>query len=189
MKKLTILSVLLLVLLSAAGAQKFKVKLDPEQRYLLLATTKTSTMQKELTEVAAQGFVIRMGSPTSSSEMALFLERAAEPPDTYTYQLLATRRTGTMQKELSQAAEEGFRLLPRTMISKQQMFGGVEVVVVLERPPNVERYYQYKLLATSRTGTLQKEVTQAQAEGFVLIGMVSRGEHMVIMERERPADE
>lgn len=42
MKKLTILGVLLLVLLPAAGAQKPKVKLDPEQRYLLLATKKTS---------------------------------------------------------------------------------------------------------------------------------------------------
>ena len=187
MKELTILGALLLVLLPAAGAQKLKI--DPEQRYLLLATTKTSTMQKELNEAAARGFVIRMGSPTSGDEMALFLERAAEPPDTYTYQLLATRRTGMMQKELSQAAQEGFRLLPKTMIAKKQMFGGVEVVVVLERPPNGEKRYQYKLLATTRTSTLQKEVTQAQAEGFVLVGMVSRGEHMVIMEKESPADE
>ena len=130
----------------------------------------------------------RMGSPTSGTEMALFLERAAEPPDTYTYQLLATKRTGTMQKELTEAAEEGFRLLPRTMISKSG-FGGVQVVCILERPPNVEKYYRYKLLATQRTGTLQKEVAEAQAEGFVLVGMVSRGEHMVIMEREIPADE
>ena len=141
MKKLTILGVLLLVLLPAAGAQKPRVTLDPGQRYLLLATKKTSTMQKELTEVAEKGYVIRMGSPTSSNEMALFLERAAEPPDTYTYQLLATRRTGTMQKELTEAAEEGFRLLPRTMISKQPtLFGGVEIVCILERPPNVEKY-------------------------------------------------
>ena len=187
MKKLTILGALLLFLLPAAGAKDLKI--DSESRYLLLATTKTSTMQKELTEAAAQGFVIRMGSPTSSSEMALFLERAAEPPDTYTYQLLATSRTGTMQKELAEAAEEGFRLLPRTMISKKQMFGGMEVVCILERPPNIEKYYRYRLLATKRTGTLQKEVTEAQAEGFVLGGMVSRGEHMVIMEREIPADE
>ena len=121
--------------------------------------------------------------------MALFLERTAEPPDTYTYQLLATSRTGTMQKELAQAAEEGFRLLPRTMISKKQIIGGVEVVVVLERPPNLEKRYQYKLLATNRTSTLQKEVAQAQAEGYVLVGMVSRGEHMVIMEKGSPADE
>ena len=69
------------------------------------------------------------------------------------------------------------------------MFGGVEIVCILERPPNIEKRYRYKLLATTRTGTLQREVTQAQDEGYVLIGMVSRGEHMVIMEKESPADE
>ena len=117
MKKIPIVSALLLVLLPAAEANKLKI--DPEQRYLLLATTRTSTMQKELDKAAAQGFIIRAGSPTRGTEMALFLERAAEPPDTYTYSLLATTRTSTMEKELNQAAQEGFRLLPQTMIAKK----------------------------------------------------------------------
>ncbi|HEX8719679.1 MAG TPA: hypothetical protein VF736_03470 [Pyrinomonadaceae bacterium] len=33
-----------------------KLKIEPDQRYLLLATIKTSTMQRELDEAAAQGF-------------------------------------------------------------------------------------------------------------------------------------
>ena len=61
-------------------------------------------------------------------------------------------------------------------------------MVVLEHPPNVKTRYQYKLLATTFTSTLQKEVTQAQAEGYVLIGMVSRDEHMVIMEKTKVKD-
>ncbi|MCI0561373.1 MAG: hypothetical protein MN733_23040, partial [Nitrososphaera sp.] len=36
-------------------------KIDPDQRYLLLATKKTSTMQKELDGVAAQGFRVVVG--------------------------------------------------------------------------------------------------------------------------------
>jgi len=109
----------------------------------------------------------------------------ATPPDTYTYQLLATTKTGTMQKELTEAAEQGFRLLPRTMIAKKQaFFNNVEVVALLERPPNPDKHYEYKLLATNLTSTLQKEITEALAAGFVLAGMVSRGEHMVIMEKE-----
>jgi hypothetical protein len=73
------------------------------------------------------------------------------------------------------------------MIAKSQVLGGQEVVMVMERPPKVVKHYEYKLLATTRTSTLQKEVTEAQAAGFVIVGMVSRGEHMVIMERERDA--
>lgn len=151
---------------------------------MLLATTKTSTMQKELDESSAKGYRVVMGSPTSGSEMAILMERAAQPPDTYKYRLLATTRTGTMQKELNEAAQEGYRLLVRTMIAKTQLVGGVEVVVLLERSPKQDKRYEYKLLATTKTSTLQKEVAEAQSEGYVLAGMVSRGEHMVIMEKE-----
>ncbi len=159
-------------------------KPEQDQRYLLLAATKTSTIQKELDEAAAEGFRIVVGSPTSGMEMALLLERAAEPPDTYRYRLLATTHTGTMQRELNDAASEGYQLLPRTMISKTAPFLSPEIVVILERPPKVEKRYQYRLLATTKTSTLQKEITDALSEGYIIAGMVSRGEHLVIMERE-----
>ena len=188
MKKIPILSVLLVVLVSATWAAQ-KLKIAPEQRYLLLATTKTSTAQKELNEAAAQGFRIVVGSPTSGTEMALLLERTARPENNYTYRLLATTRTSTMQKELTEAALDGFRLLPRTMIAKKQMFGSTEIVVILERPQKLEKRYKYKLLATTLTSTLQKELTQTKADGFVLVGMVSRDEHMVIMEQETEVKE
>lgn len=158
-------------------------ELDTSQRFLLLATKKTSTMQKELSEAAAAGYRIMVGSPTSGTEMALILEKVATPPDTYEYWLLATTRTSTMQKELNEAAAKGFRLLPRTMIAKAQMFGEVEIVVVMEKPPGPPQHYQYLLLATSLTGTLQKEMSQAIKDGYDVVGMVSRGEHMAILEK------
>lgn len=153
-------------------------------QYKLLATLKTSTMQKEVDETSAQGYRILVGSPTSGSEMALFLSRDGTVEAPYKYKLLATTRTGTMQKELNEAAENGFRLIPSTMIAKKGILAGVEIVMIMEQPPKVRKQYEYKLLATSRTSTLQKEVSEAQPAGFVIIGMVSRGEHMVVMERE-----
>lgn len=160
-------------------------KSDSNQKYKLLATTKTSTMQKEIDETSAQGYRVLVGAPTSSSEMALFLSRDGTVEEPYKYKLLATTRTGTMQKELNEIADAGYRLIPSTMIAKAQVFGGIEIVMIMERPPKVIKQYEYKLLATSRTSTLQKEVTEAKDAGFVIVGMVSRGEHMVVMERER----
>lgn len=142
---------------------------EEDLQYKLLATTKTSTMQKELDETAAKGYRILVGSPTSGTEMAIFLSREASPENPYKYKLLATTRTGTMQKELNEAAAEGFRLLPRTMIAKTQLIAGVEIVMVLEKPPVVEKQYDYKLLATNLTSTLQKEVTEAQAAGYIIV--------------------
>jgi hypothetical protein len=156
---------------------------DGQPKYKLLATTKTSTMLKEIQDSAKQGYRIVVGSPTSGAEMAILMEKVAEVANPYQYKLLATTRTGTMQKELNEAADQGYRLLPRTMIAKAQLIGGVEIVVILERLPTPDMKYNYKLLATSLTSTLQKEMLEAQAAGYVIAGMVSRDEHMVIMER------
>ncbi len=180
MKKLSVLILLLLVTFGICFGQGDQ---SVNQQYKLLATIKTSTMQKEIDETAAQGYRILVGSPTSGTEMALFLSRDGTVKDPYKYRLLATTRTGTMQKELNELADGGYRLIPSTMIAKPQTFGGIEIVMIMERPPVVKKQYEYKLLATNRTGTLQKEVTEATEAGFMIIGMVSRGEHMVVMER------
>ncbi len=63
------------------------------------------------------------------------------------------------------------------------MFGGIEIVMILEKAPGGETRYQYLLLATTRTSTLQKEMMAATEQGYEVVGMVSRGEHMVILEK------
>jgi hypothetical protein len=50
----------------------------------------------------------------------------------YEYLLLATRRTSTMQEELSEAAADGFALVGMTV--NDTAFGGNEVVAILRRP-------------------------------------------------------
>lgn len=183
MKLLFTIGALLSMAIVGLGQGK---KTDGETlQYKLLATTRTSTMQKEISETAAQGYRIVVGAPTSGSEMALFLSRDGSVDQPFAYKLLATTRTGTMQKEMNELADAGYRLIPSTMIAKKQFIGGVEIVMILEKPPIIKKEYEYKLLATTRTSTLQKEVTEAKEAGFVVVGMVSRDEHMVVMERER----
>src|SRR4026208_842902 len=188
MKAIYTLVLPLILFASVSTLAQGKLKIDPENRYLLLSTMKTSTMQKELDEASAQGFrIIAAASSCNQSEMVLFLERVAQPPDTYKYRLLATARTSTMEKELNQAAQEGFRLLPRTITAKEGFLSN-EIVTVLEQSPKSTKRYQYRLLATSRTSTLQREVAQTESDGFVLVGLVGRGENMVIMEKEVEAN-
>lgn len=184
MKKFTIFLVAIFAMAVPALSTFAQSKDGEEPQYKLLATRRTGTMQKEIDEVSAQGYRILVGSPTSGSEMAVFLSREGTVAAPYKYKLLATTRTGTMNKELNEMADQGYRLIPSTMIAKAQMLGGVEIVMLLERPPVLTKQYEYKLLATTLTSTLQKEVTEAQNAGFKIVGMVSRGEHMVVMERE-----
>src|SRR5262245_40560275 len=90
-------------------------KLDLTQPYLLLATSKTFTMQKELDQAAFAGYRVLMGARTAGGKMGLVLEKT-QAAEVYEYKLLATSRTSTMQKELDQTALQGFRVLPRTLM-------------------------------------------------------------------------
>ena len=186
MKQRKLLAILGVVVLTATVcAWAGDTVIDPAQKYLLLATSKTGTMQKELDDAASQGFRIVTGAGVAGSEIAIILERIPEGSEKYVYKLLATTKTSTMEKELNANAKEGFRLLPRTMTAKEG-FMSKEIVVVLERDPNLKgQEFEYKLLATSLTGTLQKEMAAAAKEGYTIAAFASRGEHMVIMERAK----
>lgn len=160
---------------STAGAET-QSSAKPEQReFRLLATNKTSTMQKEMNEAANVGFGFEgtMGGETSfgGSEVVVIMSRVqAATRKRYEYELLATSKTSTMQRELQQAGNEGFEFKGQSVYSST--FGGKEVVVILERDLDTKpMQWEYRLLATKKTSTMQKELNEAGAEGFTFVGV------------------
>ena len=104
--------------------------------YRLLAAKRTKTIRKEMNEAAEQGyeFSATMTGPTlgGNEVVVVILEREIDSPaKTYAYKLAATKRTKTMEKELNQAGEEGFRLMGLTV--SETAFGGKELVSILMR--------------------------------------------------------
>ena len=155
----------------AAGQQS-------ETDYRVLATNKTSTMEKEMNQAAEAGFRFHtvMGGDTSigGSEVVTVMSRIAGVKGRYAYKLLATSKTSTMERELQQAADQGFEYRGQSVFSTT--FGGSEVVCILERDADAARQgSQYKLIATTKTSTLEKELRAAAAAGYEVLGMtVSR---------------
>lgn len=74
-----------------------------------------------------------------------------------------------MQREAQEAADAGFQYRGQTVFSS--MFGGDEVVLILERdvemPPEP---YEILLLATSQTSSMQEELREAADAGFEFVG-------------------
>lgn len=146
-----------------------------KREFRLLATNKTSTMQKEMNEAANAGFHFEgtMGGETSfgGSEVVVIMSReASAQKERYQYKLLATSKTSTMQKELQQAGNAGFEYKGQSVYAST--FGGKEVVVILERDLEASIVqWEYKLLATKKTSTMQKELNEAGAEGFTFVGV------------------
>ncbi len=144
--------------------------------YRLLATNKTSTMQKEMQEAAEAGYRFAgvMGGETSfgGSEVVVVMSRNPEATDLaiYDYRLLATNKTSTMQEELQEAGDAGYAYVGQTVFGST--FGGDEVVVILERGDGESAIdlYEYRLLGTKKTATMQKELNEAGAAGFAFVG-------------------
>ena len=165
----------LVMLLSLFGAlNNARVSTGDPVEYRLLATNKTSTMEKEMNQSAAEGFRFggAMGGETAGggSEMVIIMSRKpdADGPR-YDYKLLATNKTSTMQKELSGAGAAGFLYAGQTIYDSA--FGGREVIVILERSEGEKTAYEYRLLATNKTSTMQKEMSEAGRAGFVFCGV------------------
>jgi hypothetical protein len=176
MKKMALIALCAIVTSGMfAAAQDSAV--DSSSEYLLLATNRAGTMQRELDDAAGRGFRVVAGLP-GEDELVLILERVPQPAEPYAYRLLATHRTSTMERELNEAGRSGFRFAPLATIEK-----GDEIISIMERAPGTQVRYEYRLLATHRTSTLHRELNQAADDGFVLKGTFNRDERMAVLER------
>jgi hypothetical protein len=159
----------------------------PGREFRFLSTNKVSTMEKELNELAAQGFRLeRVSKSLVGDDMATLVSRdpssapaTATPPNPadprFEYKVLATRRAGTMDKEIAEAAAQGYEIRGMTSMFRPgiAIFIGDETAVVLERPAGeTARRFDYKLLSTRREKTMQKELDEAIAAGFEPVEMV-----------------
>lgn len=142
--------------------------------YRVLATNRTSTMEKEMQEAAEGGFRFGgvMGGETSfgGSEVVVVMVKDGAP-GRFDYRLLATNRTSTMEKEMQEAGDAGFEYQGQSVF--KSAFGGKEVVVILGRQRDGAKgpRYEYRLLATKRTSTLQKELADAGQQRFEFVGL------------------
>src|SRR4051812_16532307 len=81
----------------------------------------------------------------------------------YEFKVLATSKTSTMEKEMNDAAQAGYAF--QGVMGGETAFGGKEVVVIMGRTPSAARK-TYKLLAASKTSTLEKEMQNAADSGY-----------------------
>ena len=148
---------------------------EGRRAYRVMATSKTSTMQKEMSDAAAVGYRFKaaMGGNTAwgGSEVVVVMESGDTSKPRYEYKLLATSKTSTMQKELQDAADAGFSYVGQTVF--KAAFGGQEVVCLLEKDLGDagRPRYEYKLLATTKTSTMQKEMQEVAEQGYEVVGM------------------
>ena len=171
------ISLATLLLYSVAMAE-----IDPHQIYLLLSTSKTTTLQKEIDEATVEGFRIVATAARGGGQVVL-MRRSAPKEEDFRYRVLGTTKIDTMEKELNEAAGAGYCFLPGTMLSRNRTFGIPELVTFLERPPESSRECEYRVLGTLRTGKVQDELVALEEEGFKLVDITQASELAAVLER------
>ena len=158
-------------------AWSISVSAQQQFEYKLLATNRTTTMEKEMNEAANEGYrfreVISGETAFGGDEALVVMAREVDTKHSprYEYRLLATTKTSTMQKELQAAGDAGFEHCGSSVFKKTL---GVEVMVLLERDREAKPLlWDYKLLATKKTSTMQKELKEAAAEGYQFVGFAT----------------
>ena len=161
--------------ISASAQESNPTKVEFE--YKMLATNRVSTMEKEMREAAAAGYqfaeVISGETFFGGSEALVVMVRPKEGDHKarFDYKLLATSKTSTMQKELQEAGDAGFEHRGQSVFKKTF---GTEVIAILEREIGAKpKLWEYKLLATTKTSTMQKEVIAAAEAGYQFVGFSS----------------
>lgn len=186
-----------IVLLFCVGVVlSLQISARAQTEYKVLATNKTSTMQKELQAAADAGFRFEgvSGGKTSfgGSEVLVVLSKNSGDPANgrFQYKLLATSKTSTMQKEIQAAGDDGFEYKGQAVF--ETFIGGAEVVVIMEKDAKARaQKFEYKLFATSKTSTMEKEINEGGAGGYSYVGVTvgktafGGSEVVVIMRRDQ----
>ena len=122
---LIVLTILLSFILPTTAQQQL-------DKYLLLATNRTGTMEEELNEAGERGyrFAGTQGGATSfGGNEAVVIMQLDPEGRRFRCILRATKRTGTMQREMNETPSE-YDFVGMTVFSST--FGGEEVAVILE---------------------------------------------------------
>ena len=123
-----IIALALFVLVPPTTAQQSE---QPE-KYRLLSTSRTGTMEEELNEAGGRGyrFLATQGGETAFGGSEAVVVMTLDPEGRrFRYILLATNRTGTMQTEMNEAPPE-YSFVGMTVFDTR--FGGNEAAVILE---------------------------------------------------------
>jgi uncharacterized protein DUF4410 len=145
---------------------------------------KWSEGQQQLEQNAAAGYCVVDFSLTGSSTAELELEKSAAPPKVCQYRWVHIRLANHLQKEISQATDDGFHAFPHSLATL-----GPYLTVLMQKPPapSTARYH-YLVAEPLRMSSAKKDTETNQREGYTLLDETELG-GMHILLFERVADE
>jgi hypothetical protein len=148
--------------------------------YGLIAADSERKLQTLLDNAGSSGFA-PVGMPgLTHAGVIVVLQRDTTRPgaemNRREYRLLDTARAATMEKEINQAAQQGFRF----HLSSNDL----AMLTARDYKPKEPKKYEYKLIAVQRPETAEKELNELTGQGWTFRATSISYSFTVIMERE-----
>lgn len=147
-------------------------------------TGNTGTLAREISAAAARGLCLVDSDGIRGA--IIVMQKCASGQAAPTYEVIATTKTGTFEKELNDAFAKGQRFVPASLIGvekKALMTYALEFVALVESG-GAGAAPAYRVLAAIRLGTLAREIETAAKEGFRLAAFtIGPKESLVVMEK------
>jgi hypothetical protein len=143
--------------------------------YRVLVANEASTLQKKMQRVSEAGF--RFAGVTSGAigigQSAVVVMTKRPGVGTFEYRVLGTTRASTLQSELQAASDVGFDYKGDAVF--RAVSGKKETIAIMERASDkrTSTGYEYRVLATRRMSTMEKELREAYAAGFEFVGLTT----------------
>jgi hypothetical protein len=158
---------------------------NPADRQTIEMKGDLKIVENKLNEMAGQGFRITDFRVTGNKSADVTMEKTATLPGTYHYMVVHAILAGNVQKNMNNAAAEGYRLVRHTVA----MLGGLTLIMEKAPAENAGKY-EYRLSSGIRTSSAEKHLVEDQQKGFVLVEAGKLGGiNVVLTEKEIPAEE
>jgi hypothetical protein len=137
--------------------------------FRLVHAKNVDILQQELDRASAEGYAVSLAWP--GYDLVVLRRRSAT-------ELLGAYRVLKGNENIAQSLLQGYRALPDTL----EVTGGT--LLVIAQPPGEGVRYESLILRTSGTSALDREIRDARAKGFHVVGMASDDSgHAAVLER------
>jgi uncharacterized protein DUF4410 len=156
-----------------------------DRQVLAIEASDLTGAELKLNELAAAGYRLTDFRITGSRGADVTMEKSAIPPQIYHYLLVHALSSGNVQKNMNKGAADGYRLSPHTRAALSGF------ALIMEKPPTpAETRYEYRFLKSLRESSAEKNLTEAQTEGFVPVETAQiLGVYVVIAEKGSTSQE
>jgi len=143
----------------ARGSADEKVSDELIEKYRFIATNDAKKRQKELAEAVVKGFHL---SHTNGKWIALSAGSSTDAKPNY--RVLAAKTEPELERQLN--SSRGFRVVPDSLVRKNNFWNGVEYQIVQEEDPERGPSYRYKVLREKNGQDLQDRINLAVEKGY-----------------------